>query len=130
MSIGLVGRKCGMTRIFDPNEGVSIPVTVLEVKPNRITQLKTIETDGYSAVQVTMGEQNPSRVTKPLAGHFAKANSCQVEVCGNFVLMQMKQNRLLRRRNHGFHFQRRTKSRCLWYYQRPWIFRRNPKTQF
>lgn len=75
MSIGVVARKCGMTRIFDPSEGVSIPVTVLEVKPNRITQLKTMETDGYSAVQVTMGEQNPSRITKPLAGHFAKANS-------------------------------------------------------
>src|SRR5262249_26435369 len=75
MSIGVVARKCGMTRIFDPSEGVSIPVTVLEVKPNRITQLKTLESDGYYAVQVTMGEQNPSRITKPAAGHFAKANS-------------------------------------------------------
>ncbi len=72
MTIGLVGRKCGMTRIFT-EAGSSIPVTVIEVDPNRITQIKTLETDGYQAVQVTTGERRASRVTKPMAGHFAKA---------------------------------------------------------
>jgi len=74
MTIGLVGRKSGMTRVFT-SEGVSIPVTVIEVDPNRITQVKTPETDGYSAVQVTIGNRRPSRVVKPAAGHFAKANT-------------------------------------------------------
>lgn len=72
MSIGLVGRKCGMTRIFT-EDGVSIPVTVIEVLPNRIVQVKTPATDGYSAIQVTTGEKKASRVNKPAAGHFAKA---------------------------------------------------------
>ena len=72
MAIGLVGRKCGMTRIFT-EAGVSVPVTVIEVDPNRITQIKTLETDGYQAVQVTTGVRRASRVTKPMAGHFAKA---------------------------------------------------------
>ncbi len=72
MAIGIVGRKVGMTRIFT-DEGVSLPVTVIEVEPNRITQLKTVETDGYRAVQVTTGTRRASRVTKPMAGHFAKA---------------------------------------------------------
>lgn len=70
---GLVGRKCGMTRIFT-EDGVSIPVTVVEVEPNRVTQVKSLENDGYSAVQVTVGVRRPSRVTKAAAGHFAKAN--------------------------------------------------------
>jgi large subunit ribosomal protein L3 len=74
MAIGVVGRKCGMTRIFT-EDGASIPVTVIEVEPNRITQVKTIETDGYRALQVTTGSRRASRVTKPLAGHFAKANT-------------------------------------------------------
>lgn len=74
MTIGVVARKCGMTRIFVADEGISIPVTVVEITPNRITQLKTIENDGYCAVQVTMGEQKPSRLSKPALGHFAKAN--------------------------------------------------------
>ena len=74
MSIGLVGRKSGMTRIFT-EEGVSIPVSVVEVQPNRVTQVKTPETDGYSAIQVTMGSRRASRVTKPMAGHFAKAET-------------------------------------------------------
>lgn len=74
MSIGLVGRKSGMTRVFT-EEGMSIPVTVVEVQPNRVTQIKTVETDGYSAIQVTMGARRASRVTKSLAGHFAKANT-------------------------------------------------------
>jgi len=72
MSIGLVGRKSGMTRIFTET-GSSIPVTVVEVLPNRVTQVKTAETDGYSAVQVTAGSKKVNRVTKAEAGHFAKA---------------------------------------------------------
>ncbi len=72
MAIGLVGRKCGMTRIFT-EAGVSVPVTVIEVDPNRITQIKTLETDGYQAVQVTTGVRRASRVTQAMAGHFAKA---------------------------------------------------------
>lgn len=74
MSIGLVGRKSGMTRIFT-EEGTSVPVTVVEVRPNRITQIKTPETDGYSAIQVTTGSRRSSHVNKALAGHFAKANT-------------------------------------------------------
>ena len=74
MSIGVVGRKSGMTRVFT-EEGASVPVTVIEVHPNRITQIKTAETDGYAAVQVTTGSVKQNRVSKPLAGHYAKANS-------------------------------------------------------
>jgi len=70
--IGLVGKKCGMTRVFT-EDGLSIPVTVVEVLPNRVTQIKTTETDGYQAIQVTTGARKRSRVTKPQAGHFAKA---------------------------------------------------------
>lgn len=73
MAIGLVGRKCGMTRVFT-EDGVSVPVTVIEVLPNRVTQLKTIENDGYQAIQVTTGTRKRSRVNKPQAGHFAKAS--------------------------------------------------------
>jgi large subunit ribosomal protein L3 len=72
MAIGLVGRKCGMTRVFT-EDGVSIPVTVIEALPNRVTQVKTEDTDGYRAVQVTAGSRKASRVGKPQAGHFAKA---------------------------------------------------------
>jgi large subunit ribosomal protein L3 len=72
MTIGLVGRKVGMTRIFT-EDGVSIPVTVLECTPNRVTQVKTLDTDGYNAIQVTAGTKKASRVNKPAAGHFAKA---------------------------------------------------------
>ncbi len=72
MAIGVIGRKCGMTRVFT-EEGTSVPVTVIEVTPNRVSQVKTEETDGYEAVQVTVGERRASRVTKPQAGHFAKA---------------------------------------------------------
>jgi len=74
MTIGIVGRKSGMTRIFT-DEGLSIPVTVLEVSPNRVTQVKNNETDGYSAIQVTVGEKRASRVTKSVKGHFAKAEA-------------------------------------------------------
>ncbi|MCW9024749.1 MAG: 50S ribosomal protein L3 [Gammaproteobacteria bacterium] len=73
MTIGVVGRKVGMTRIFT-EEGLSLPVTVIEVEPNRVTQIKTADTDGYRAVQVTTGTRKASRVTRPMAGHFAKAN--------------------------------------------------------
>lgn len=73
MTIGLVGRKCGMTRVFT-DDGVSIPVTVIEILPNKITQIKTLENDGYQAVQVTTGARKRTRVNKPSAGHFAKAN--------------------------------------------------------
>ena len=72
MSIGLVGRKVGMSRVFT-EAGASVPVTVIEVEPNRITQVKTDETDGYNAIQVTTGSRRASRVTKPMAGHYAKA---------------------------------------------------------
>src|SRR5574344_1436756 len=72
MTIGAVGRKCGMTRTFT-EEGVSIPVTVIEVEPNRVTQFKTEETDCYRAVQVTYGVRRDSRVTKAQKGHFSKA---------------------------------------------------------
>lgn len=73
MTIGLLGKKCGMTRVFT-EDGTSIPVTVIEVLPNRVTQIKTIENDGYAAVQVTTGVCKRSRLTKPLAGHYAKAS--------------------------------------------------------
>jgi len=72
MALGLVGRKVGMTRIFT-EDGVSIPVTVIEATPNRVTQIKSEATDGYNALQVTAGEKKASRVNKPEAGHFAKA---------------------------------------------------------
>jgi large subunit ribosomal protein L3 len=72
MTIGLVGRKVGMTRIFT-DDGATLPVTVLDVSDNRVTQIKTAERDGYAAVQVAFGKRRASRVAKPLAGHLAKA---------------------------------------------------------
>ncbi len=72
MTLGLVGKKCGMTRIFT-EDGVSIPVTVIEVLPNKVTQLRTVENDGYNAIQVTTGKCKRSRVNKAIAGHYAKA---------------------------------------------------------
>ena len=72
MSIGVIGRKVGMTRIFE-QDGKSIPVTVIEVEANRVTQIKTKDTDGYTAIQVTTGSVKASRLNKPEAGHFAKA---------------------------------------------------------
>jgi len=74
MKIGIVGRKCGMSRIFT-DEGTSVPVTVIEVEPNRVVQMKSEETDGYTSVQVTTGTRRVSRVTKAQAGHYAKAGS-------------------------------------------------------
>ncbi len=72
MSLGLVGRKVGMTRIFT-DDGLSVPVTVLDVSNNRVAQIKTPESDGYTAVQVAFGKRRPSRVNKSIAGHMAKA---------------------------------------------------------
>jgi len=72
MSLGLLGRKVGMTRIFT-DDGVSVPVTVLDVSNNRVAQIKTPQTDGYSVVQIAFGRRRSSRVNKPLAGHLAKA---------------------------------------------------------
>jgi len=73
MRIGLVGRKCGMTRVFT-EQGESIPVTLIEAAPNRITQVKTRDTDGYTAIQVTAGKKRAALINKPAAGHYAKAN--------------------------------------------------------
>jgi large subunit ribosomal protein L3 len=83
MSIGLVGRKVGMTRIFT-DDGVSVPVTVLEVSNNRVTQVRTPGQDGYSAVQIAFGSRRNSRVTKAEAGHFAKAGVDAAEVMREF----------------------------------------------
>ena len=74
MTIGIVGRKAGMTRIFK-EDGVAVPVTVISVDPNRVTQIKTVEQDGYRALQITTGERRASRVNKAAAGHFAKAGT-------------------------------------------------------
>src|SRR5260370_7827146 len=89
MSLGLVGRKVGMTRIFTP-EGDSIPVTVLDVSDNRVTQIKSVETDGYIAVQVAFGTRRASRVTKPLAGHLAKAGVQAGELLKEFQIDSAK----------------------------------------
>ncbi len=83
MAIGVIGRKCGMTRVFT-EEGISVPVTVIEVTPNRVSQVKTDETDGYEAVQVTVGERRVNRATKPQAGHFAKAGVQAGRKAGEF----------------------------------------------
>lgn len=72
MAIGVIGRKAGMTRIFT-DDGASVPVTVIRVEANRVTQRKTADRDGYAAVQVTTGSRKPNRVTRPLSGHFASA---------------------------------------------------------
>ncbi len=74
MALGLVGKKVGMTRVFS-DEGVSVPVTVVQVEPNRVTQVKQEATDGYTALQLTTGARRANRVTKPLRGHFAKAGT-------------------------------------------------------
>ena len=74
MAIGLVGRKCGMTRIYT-EDGSAIPVSVVHVDPNRVVQVKTVESDGYRAVQVTSGNKKRSRLSKPMAGHYARAST-------------------------------------------------------
>jgi large subunit ribosomal protein L3 len=93
MSLGLVGRKVGMTRIFTA-EGDSIPVTVLDVSDNRVTQIKTLETDGYTAVQVAFGVRRASRVTKPIAGHLAKAGVEAGEILKEFKIDAAKAGEL------------------------------------
>ncbi len=90
MTMGLVGRKCGMTRVFT-EDGISIPVTVVEAQPNRITQVKTVETDGYRALQVTAGSRKASRVNKPAAGHFAAAKVEAGDLMSEFRLSDSDQ---------------------------------------
>lgn len=89
MSLGLIGRKVGMMRIFT-DEGDSIPVTVVDVSDNRVTQVKTTETDGYTAVQVAFGKRRPSRVNKAAAGHFAKAGVEAGTVLREFTVDESK----------------------------------------
>lgn len=85
MSLGLVGRKVGMTRIFT-DDGTAVPVTVLDMSNNRITQIKTAETDGYSAIQVAFGKRRAIRVTKAVAGHLAKAGVEPASVLKEFTV--------------------------------------------
>jgi large subunit ribosomal protein L3 len=85
MTIGVIGRKAGMTRVFT-EEGTTVPVTVIEVAPNRVTQVKGVETDGYRAVQVARGSRKASRVNKPMAGHFSKAGIEAGDTLGEFRL--------------------------------------------
>ncbi|MEK9812079.1 MAG: 50S ribosomal protein L3 [Bordetella sp.] len=85
MSLGLIGRKVGMTRIFT-DDGDTIPVTVVDVSDNRVTQIKSTTTDGYAAVQVGFGSRRPKRVSKALVGHFAKASVQAAELMGEFPL--------------------------------------------
>ena len=85
MSIGIIGRKCGMTRVF-AEDGASIPVTVIQVEPNRITQVKDLDADGYRSVQVTTGTRRASRVTKAMAGHYAKAGTAAGRLSREFRL--------------------------------------------
>ena len=87
MSLGLLGRKVGMTRIFT-DEGDTVPVTVIDVSNNRVAQIKTADTDGYCAVQVAFGTKRPSRITKPLAGHLAKAGANAASVLKEFNVAQ------------------------------------------
>jgi large subunit ribosomal protein L3 len=87
MTIGVIGRKAGMTRVFT-EEGVTVPVTVIEVQPNRISQIKGEESDGYRAVQVAAGNRKASRVTKPMAGHYAKAGVEAGSKVGEFRLAE------------------------------------------
>ena len=85
MSLGMVGRKIGMTRVFQ-DDGRAVPVTVIDVANNRVTQVKTPETDGYAAVQVAFGTRRPSRVAKPQAGHLAKAGVTAGELMREFLV--------------------------------------------
>ena len=89
MTIGLLGRKIGMTRLFT-DDGVSLPVSVVEVLPNRISQIKNPETDGYIAVQLTAGTKKATHVTKPLTGHFAKAQIEAGDMIGEFPVESLE----------------------------------------
>jgi large subunit ribosomal protein L3 len=93
MAIGLVGRKCGMTRVFT-DAGESIPVTVIEVLPNRVTQVKTTDKDGYRAVQVTYGSRRPQLLSKAAAGHFAKAGTAPGKALVEFRLAEKEGDNL------------------------------------
>lgn len=90
MPLGVVGKKVGMTRVFT-DEGVSVPVTVLHVDSNRVTQLKEQDSDGYRAVQVSYGAKKPSRVNKALTGHFSKASVASGEGLCEFRLDQAEE---------------------------------------
>jgi large subunit ribosomal protein L3 len=90
MKLGLLGRKLGMTRVFSA-DGQAVPVTVIEVKPNFVSQIKTLEQDGYHALQLTSGQKKSSRVNKPLAGHFAKANIEAGDLIAEFRLVEAAQ---------------------------------------
>lgn len=100
MGIGLIGRKVGMTRIFTEN-GDSLPVTVIDVSNNRITQIKKIETDGYSAVQLTFGKRKAIRVNKPAKGHFSKAGAeagsiaKEFRICTEEILDQIQNKKVI-----------------------------------
>ncbi len=87
MSLGLIGRKVGMTRLFT-EDGTTIPVTVLEVIPNRVTQIKTVESDGYNSLQLAYGERRASRVNRALTGHFAKSGSAAGSGLKEFSISQ------------------------------------------
>ncbi|MCD6056138.1 MAG: rplC [Gammaproteobacteria bacterium] len=93
MTIGLIGSKVGMTRVFT-EDGVSIPVTVLHVQPNMVTQIKTIDNDGYDAIQVTTGTRRASRITKPAAGHVRKAGVAQGRTLKEFRLSAEESSRV------------------------------------
>lgn len=90
MTIGLLGKKCGMTRIYT-EDGAAIPVTVIEVQPNRITQIKTAATDGYNAIQITTGQRKATRLNKAEAGHFAKAGVAPGNALREFTVEDTKQ---------------------------------------
>ena len=92
-ALGLLGRKVGMTRIFT-DDGESVPVTVLDVSNNRVTQVKTVDVDGYTAVQVAYGSRKPSRVAKPIAGHYGKAGVEAGSVMGEFRIDAAKAGEL------------------------------------
>jgi len=88
MTLGLVGKKCGMTRVFT-EDGISIPVSVVAVLSNRVAQIKTVENDGYQAIQVAVGEKKASRVNKPLLGHYAKAGIVPAECLVEFPVKDL-----------------------------------------
>lgn len=90
MAIGLLGRKVGMTRIFT-EDGATVPVSVVEIIPNRISQIKTQQIDGYAAIQLTGGKQRASRVNKPLAGHFVKSTVEPGDMLGEFHVSSTEQ---------------------------------------
>lgn len=93
MKLGLLGRKLGMTRLF-LSDGQAVPVTVIEVKPNHVSQVKTLEQDGYNALQLTSGQKKSSRVNKALAGHFAKANVEAGDLRAEFRLTETSNHKL------------------------------------